>query len=210
MDDVSRRLQTSEDPMQVVREMIADTDYENWLMQHSSTPAQAEKRMANVWFLVDALQQTLERGDEDRTVEDAIARLILRDMLERNEEEEDADRVQLLTLHASKGLEYPHVYMMGMEEELLPHRTSIEEDNIEEERRLTYVGITRARKSLTMTLAGQRKQFGEIIDTMPSRFLDELPQEDLVYTGFDESSRQETKKMAGKMGLDALYKSIGA
>ncbi len=210
MDDVSRRLQTSEDPMQVVREMIADTDYENLLMQHSSTPAQAEKRMANVWFLVDELQQTLERGDEDRTVEDAIARLILRDMLERNEEEEDADRVQLLTLHASKGLEYPHVYMMGMEEELLPHRTSIEEDNIEEERRLTYVGITRARKSLTMTLAGQRKQFGEIIDTMPSRFLDELPQEDLVYTGFDESSRQETKKMAGKMGLDALYKSIGA
>lgn len=209
MDDVSRRLQTSEDPMQVVREMIADTDYENWLMQHSSTPAQAEKRMANVWFLVDALQQTMERGDEDRTVEEAIARLILRDMLERNEEEEDADRVQLLTLHASKGLEYPHVFMMGMEEELLPHRTSIEEDNIEEERRLTYVGITRARKSLTMTLAGQRKQFGEIIDTMPSRFLDELPQEDLVYTGFDESSRQETKKMAGKMGLDALYKSIG-
>ena len=210
MDNVSRQLQTSDDPMQVVREMIADSDYENWLMQHSSSPAQAEKRIANVWFLVDALQQTLERGDEDRTVADAIARLILRDMLERNEEEEDADRVQLLTLHASKGLEYPHVFMMGMEEELLPHRTSIEEDNIEEERRLTYVGITRARKSLTMTLAGQRKQFGEIIDTMPSRFLDELPQEDLVYSGFDASSTQETKKMAGKMGLDALYKSIGA
>ena len=209
MDNISRQLQTSHDPMQVVREMIADTDYENWLLQHSSTPVQAEKRMANVWFLVDALQQTLERGDEDRTVADAIARLILRDMLERNEEEEDADRVQLLTLHASKGLEYPHVFMMGMEEELLPHRTSIEEDNIEEERRLTYVGITRARKTLTMTLAGQRKQFGEIIDTMPSRFLDELPQEDLVYSGFDTSSTQETKKMAGKMGLDALYKSIG-
>ena len=210
MDDISRRIQTSDDPMQVLREMIADTDYESWLMQHSSTPAQAEKRMANVWFLVDALQQTLERGDEDRTVEDAIARLILRDMLERNEEEEDDDRVQLLTLHASKGLEYPHVYMMGMEEELLPHRTSIEEDNIEEERRLTYVGITRARKSLTITLAAQRKQFGEVIDTLPSRFLDELPQEDLAYSGFDESSTQETKKMAGKMGLDALYKSIGA
>ena len=210
MDNVSRQLQTSDDPMQVVREMIADSDYENWLMQHSSSPAQAEKRMANVWFLVDALQQSLERGDEDSTVADAIARLILRDMLERNEEEEDADRVQLLTLHASKGLEYPHVFMMGMEEELLPHRTSIEEDNIEEERRLTYVGITRARKSLTMTLAGQRKQFGEIIDTMPSRFLDELPQEDLVYSGFDASSTPETKKLAGKMGLDALYKSIGA
>ena len=210
MDRISRDIQTSEDPMRVLRDMIEDIDYENWLMQHSSTPAQAEKRMGNVWFLVDALQQSLERGDEDRTVEDAIASLILRDMMERNEEEEDHDRVQLLTLHASKGLEYPHVYMMGMEEDLLPHRTSIEEDNVEEERRLTYVGITRARKSLTMTLAGQRKQFGEVIDTMPSRFLDELPQEDLAYSGFDQSSTQETKKMAGRMGLDALYKSIGA
>lgn len=209
MDDVSQRLQTSEVPMQVVREIITDTDYENWLMQHSSTPAQAEKRMANVWFLVDALQRTLERSDEDKTVKDAIARLILRDMLERHEEDQYADCVQLLTLHASKGLEYSHVFMMGMEEELLPHRTSIEEDNIEEERRLTYVGITRARKSLTMTLAEKRKQFGEIVDTMPSRFLDELPQEDLVYIGFDESPCQETKKMAGKTGLDALYKSIG-
>lgn len=209
MDDVSQRLQTSEVPMQVVREIITDTDYENWLMQHSSTPAQAEKRMANVWFLVDALQRTLERSDEDKTVKDAIARLILRDMLERHEEDQYADCVQLLTLHASKGLEYSHVFMMGMEEELLPHRTSIEEDNIEEERRLTYVGITRARKSLTMTLAEKRKQFGEIVDTMPSRFLDELPQDDLVYIGFDESPCQETKKMAGKTGLDALYKSIG-
>lgn len=210
MDRISRDIQTSEDPMRVLRDMIEDIDYENWLMQHSSTPVQAEKRMANVWFLVDALQQSLERGDEERTVEDAIASLILRDMMERNEEEEDHDRVQLLTLHASKGLEYPHVYMMGMEEDLLPHRTSIEEDNVEEERRLTYVGITRARQSLTMTLAGQRKQFGEVIDTMPSRFLEELPQEDLEYSGFDQSSTQETKKMAGRMGLDALYKSIGA
>ena len=210
LDNVSRHLQTSDDPIGIIREMIDDADYENWLTQHSASPAAAEKRMANVWFLVNALQQSLERGDEDSTVEDAIARLILRDMMERNEEEEDHDRVQLLTLHASKGLEYPHVYMMGMEEDLLPHRTSIEEDNIEEERRLTYVGITRARKSLTMTLAGRRKQFGEIIETMPSRFLDELPQEDLTYSGFDESSTKETRKMAGRMGLDALYKSLGA
>ena len=209
LDNLSRQLQTSADPMQVVREMITDTGYENWLMQHSTTPTQAERRMANVWFLVNALQQTLERGEDDRTVEDAIARLILRDMLERNEED-DTDRVQLLTLHASKGLEYPHVFMMGMEEELLPHRTSIEEDNIEEERRLTYVGITRARQSLTITLAGQRKQFGEIIDTLPSRFLDELPQEDLCYSGFNAPANKQTAKMAGKVGLDALYKSIGA
>ena len=209
LDTVSRTMQTHDDPIRIIREMIEDADYENWLVQHSASVVAAEKRMGNVWFLVDALQQSIERGDEDRTIEEAIASLILRDMMERHEEEEDQNRVQLLTLHASKGLEYPHVYMMGMEEDLLPHRTSIEEDNVEEERRLTYVGITRARKSLTMTLAGKRKQFGEMIETMPSRFLDELPQEDLVHTGFDEASTQETKKMAGRMGLDALYKSLG-
>ena len=190
--------------------MIEDCDYENWLFQTTATPAGAEKRMGNVWFLVDSLQQSLERGDEDSTVEDAIARLILRDMMERQEEEEDNDKVQMLTLHASKGLEYPHVYMMGMEEDLLPHRTSIEEDNIEEERRLTYVGITRARKSLTMTLAGQRKQYGEVIDTTPSRFLDELPQEDLEYSGFDQKSSKEQNQMTGNAALAMLRNRLNS
>lgn len=210
MDNIARLSQTDDDPLKAVREMIDDCGYENWLMQTTATPAGAEKRMANVWFLIDSLQQSLERGDEDATLEDAISRLILRDMMERQEEEDDADRVQLLTLHASKGLEYPHVFMMGMEEDLLPHRTSIEEDNIEEERRLTYVGITRARKSLTITLAGQRKQFGEVIDTTPSRFLDELPQEDLAYSGFGEKTTEEQKKLTGNNALAALRQSLSS
>lgn len=210
MDNIARLSRTEEDPLKAVREMIDDCGYENWLGQTTATPAGAEKRMANVWFLIDSLQQSLERSDEDATLEDAISRLILRDMMERQEEEDDADRVQLLTLHASKGLEYPHVFMMGMEEDLLPHRTSIEEDNIEEERRLTYVGITRARKSLTMTMAGKRKQYGEVIDTTPSRFLDELPQEDLAYSGFGEKTTEEQKKLTGNNALAALKQSLSS
>ena len=210
LDNITRMSQTDDDPLKAVREMIDDCGYENWLMQTTATPAGAEKRMANVWFLIDSLKQSLEREDEDATLEEAISRLILRDMLERQEEENDADRVQLLTLHASKGLEYPHVFMMGMEEDLLPHRTSIEEDNIEEERRLTYVGITRARRTLTMTLAGKRKQFGEVIDTTPSRFLDELPQEDLVYSGFGEKATEEQKKQTGNSALAALRQSLSS
>src|SRR5690606_19648125 len=137
------------------------------------------------------------------TFEDAIAKLVLRDMLERQEEEEDADRVQLMTMHASKGLEYPHVYVMGMEEEILPHRSSIEADTVDEERRLAYVAITRAKRNLTFTFAARRRQFGEIIDCLPSRFLDELPQEDLEWEGTEDVT-VEQKQARGNSALDDI------
>ena len=194
-------------PIAAVREMIEDIDYEGWLHQNASSTKVAERRMENVWYLVDNIKNMFERalcdGDE-LTLEDAITKLILRDMMERQEEDQDEmDQVQLMTLHASKGLEYPHVFMVGMEEDLLPHRVSIEEDNIEEERRLTYVGITRAKRSLTMTLAGKRKQFGEIWETSPSRFLEELPEEDIELEGFIESDRT-VNKAKGEETLTSL------
>lgn len=99
-----------------------------------------------------------------------------------------------MTLHSAKGLEFPHVYMVGMEEQLLPHRTSIEEDNVEEERRLCYVGITRARQHLTLTLAAKRKRFGEFIDCEPSRFISELPKEDLQWINGKEKLQGSDKK----------------
>ncbi|MGB2150761.1 MAG: 3'-5' exonuclease, partial [Cobetia amphilecti] len=144
---------TQDDPIAAIRQMIEDIDYEAWLHQNSSSPQVAERRMANVWILVESLKDTLSRmqeEDENATIEDAISRLVLRDMLEQQEKEDDSDRVQLMTLHSAKGLEYPHVYIIGMEEDLLPHRNSVDEGNIEEERRLAYVGITRARETLTL------------------------------------------------------------
>ena len=105
------------------------------------------------------------------TIEDAIGKLVLRDMLERQQEEEEgAEGVQMMTMHASKGLEFPSVYIIGFEEEILPHRSSIEADTIEEERRPAYVGITRAKRNLALTFAAKRKQYGEVIDCTPSRF----------------------------------------
>ena len=113
------------------------------------------------------------------------------------------DMASLMTLHSAKGLEFPHVYLVGMEEELLPHRSSIEEENIEEERRLAYVGITRARQTLTITLSQRRKQFGEVVTTEPSRFLDELPQDDLQREGFGEKD-PEANAARGKETLASL------
>lgn len=193
------------DPIAALRSMVMDIDYETWVRSQTSSDKAADFRMGNVWFLIDALKNTLERDEEgEMTIEEAIAKLVLRDMLERQQEEEEgAEGVQMMTLHASKGLEFPYVFIMGMEEEILPHRSSIEADTIEEERRLAYVGITRARQNLAMTFAAKRKQYGEIIECMPSRFLDELPPEDLEWEG-QEDAPVEVKAARGNDALAAM------
>ncbi len=201
MDKIRQQCAENE-PIAVLRSMVMDIDYENWLRQNASSDKVAEARMGNVWFLIDALKNTLERDEDgDMTIEDAIGKLVLRDMLERQQEEEEgAEGVQMLTLHASKGLEFPYVFIIGMEEEILPHRSSIEADTIEEERRLAYVGITRARQTLAFTFAAKRKQYGEIIDCSPSRFLDELPPEDLSWEGLEDTP-VEVKAVRGNAAL---------
>jgi ATP-dependent DNA helicase Rep len=190
-----------------VRQMIDDIDYAGWLDQISSTEDVSRRRMANVDFLLDSLQRLMSQ--ENVALEEAISRLVLRDLLEQQEEEKAGpDSVQLLTLHAAKGLEFPHVYIIGMEENLLPHRASIEAGSIEEERRLAYVGITRARETLTMSLAGKRRQFGDTIDCQPSRFLDELPADDLEWQGGPEAD-EEANRQRGLETLAALKAMLG-
>ncbi|WP_271409778.1 DNA helicase Rep [Pseudomonas sp. Q1-7] len=200
--DTVRQQCAQTDPIAALRSMVMDIDYENWIRQNASSDKVADFRMGNVWFLIDALKNTLERDEEGgMTIEEAIAKLVLRDMLERQQEEEEgAEGVQMMTLHASKGLEFPYVFIMGVEEDILPHRSSIEADTIEEERRLAYVGITRARQNLAMTFAAKRKQYGEIIECSPSRFLEELPQEDLEWEGMEDAP-VEVKAARGNTAL---------
>lgn len=128
-----------------------------------------------------------------------VTHLTLRDMLELGEDDDDSDQVQLMTLHASKGLEFPYVYLIGMEEGILPHQTSIDEDNVEEERRLAYVGITRAQKELTFSLCRERRQYGELVRPEPSRFLAELPNDDVLWERdkpkFTTEQKQEKHKI---------------
>lgn len=195
IEEVKEALERENDSMAIIKQMFRDIDYENWLMEQSSSPKVAEKRMENVYQLLNSIESMLNK-DPEATVESVIGKLVLMDLLEQQQEEDDTDRVQLMTLHASKGLEFPYVFMMGLEEEILPHRNSIEEDNIEEERRLMYVGITRAKQELTLTMAGKRKQYGEEFETTPSRFLEELPQEDLTWEGKPGSEKTKEEKQA--------------
>jgi len=199
-----------EDPIPVVKQLFTDIEYDQWLYQNANTPKQAERRMENVWYLVESLNKMMEKdkGTADEIgIDEAISKLMLRDMLEQQEDDDDSDKVHLLTLHASKGLEFPHVFIMGLEEELLPHRNSIEEDNIEEERRLMYVGITRAKRTLTLTYSAMRKQYGEKIETIPSRFLDELPEDDLQWEGGEKKDKKLIQEK-GNSTLSALLNNL--
>lgn len=196
--EYTRQACEEHDPVKILHELIDDIDYSGWLHQNTSNAKIAEKRMENIYFLISSIEKMLAKSDDNDpiTLETAINKLVLQDILDRQEEEDLTDRVQLMTLHASKGLEFPYVFVMGFEEEILPHSNSILENNIEEERRLAYVGITRAQKALTLTLAAKRKQFGEIVETTPSRFIEELPQDELVREGFGSSSPESNQAAA--------------
>jgi ATP-dependent DNA helicase Rep len=177
-------LAKEEDAATLARKIITDIHYEQWLEETCDNPQAAEKRMENVLELA-AWMQRITTQDEDKSFADAVARISLLGMLD-TADDSSGDQVMLMTLHAAKGLEFPHVFIVGMEEGLLPHRVSMDEDSIEEERRLAYVGITRARKSLTFSLAKKRKRYGETILCEASRFLAELPAEDLQWEGGDQ------------------------
>ncbi|CCN33141.1 ATP-dependent DNA helicase rep [Vibrio nigripulchritudo SO65] len=198
--------------VEAVRSLVRDINYEDWLYETSSSPKAAEMRMKNVSDLYSWIVADLE-GDnydnEEKTLKEVVQRLTLRDMMERGEDDDDADQVQLMTLHASKGLEFPYVYLIGAEEGILPHQTSIDEENVDEERRLMYVGITRAQKELTFTLCKERRQFGESIKPQHSRFLDELPFDDVEWEQVKKPVSQEERMQKGQAhiaNLKAMFK----
>ena len=152
---------------------------------------------------VGRVSRTATGDSQALTLEDVVSRISLMDVLDRQRENSDADAVQLLTLHTAKGLEFPHVCLVGFEEELLPHRVSVEDDSIEEERRLAYVGLTRAQQTLLITYAQSRSRYGESIDCEPSRFLDELPGEHLDWPDAKPPD-PETQQLTARAHLAGL------
>ena len=160
----------------LIENIINDIPYRNMLLEeYPDSPKTVEYKMTGIRILSDRINRYLERNP-DATLSDYINVTAL-----VNEDDEDDDnKVSLMTMHASKGLEFDIVYIAGMEDDIIPSKRSLEEDldNIYEERRLFYVAITRARRELIINYALKRiNSMGEVKTALPSRFLEEIPQD---------------------------------
>ena len=131
------------------------------------------------WMVVEILSRVLDgfvnkAAHSQKTLQEFIHSMVLRDQMEEASDQKNQNKVQLMTLHACKGLEYPVILLVGCEEDIIPHKTL--GLDIDEERRLFYVGLTRAKKHLVLTKAETRKRYGQLKPVAPSRFLLEIPE----------------------------------
>ncbi|MBL8481967.1 MAG: UvrD-helicase domain-containing protein, partial [Rhodocyclaceae bacterium] len=172
----------------VMEDLLKAISYETWLFE-SCPPREAETKWANVRDFADWLGRKGE--EENRSLVELAQSIALISMLDKNQAEQDA--VQLATLHAAKGLEFKHVYLVGVEEGILPHRESVETGKLEEERRLMYVGVTRAERTLTLTCCERRPMGKEIRQCEPSRFIAELG-EDIQQLGKPGTATPQDRK----------------
>ncbi len=198
-----RRQAEEMDAMSLTRRIIDELDYADWLQRTSQSKKQAESRLANVEELVSWIGN-LQKHQDEPTLSSLVSQLTLMSILENSDDDKTADSVQLMTLHAAKGLEFPHVYLVGFEEDTIPHAQCQDEDGIQEERRLAYVGITRAERQLTISYARTRQKYGEVIQCEPSRFIAEMPVEDLEGAEHGEQLSAEEKKQRGLQQLENL------
>ncbi len=195
-----RRDAETSDAMTLTRAIINDLHYADWLRNTSNSQKQAEARMANVEELISWIGN-LQKQQDEPTLDKLVTQLTLMSILE-NSDDEKSDSVQLSTFHAAKGLEFPHVYLVGFEEDSIPHFQSQDDAGIEEERRLAYVGITRAEKQLTISYAQTRQKYGEVIQCEPSRFIAEMPADELE--GAEHSSSNLSAEEKKEKGIDHL------
>ena len=182
---------------QIMPDLLNAIGYEAWLYEHED-PRAAQTKWGNV---SEFSKWLIRKGEEDeKTLIDLTQTIALINLLDKAEENPDA--VQLSTLHAAKGLEFKHVFLIGIEEGVLPHRESQAPEKIEEERRLMYVGITRAQRSLHISYSEKRKQGKEFIPCEPSRFIAEMGKEDLRFSGGKSDAPPD--KATGSARLDAM------
>lgn len=182
---------------EVMNDLLSAIDYEAWLFD-SHEPRQAETKWKNVSDFVGWINRKSETDEKSMIA--MTQTIALLNLLESRDQETDV--VSLSTLHAAKGLEFGHVFLVGVEENILPHERSESPEQVEEERRLMYVGITRAQRSLQISYCTRRKRGKEFAGCDPSRFIAELPQADIVYSGVVAAGN--TPAVTKEEGMDKL------
>jgi len=184
----------------LLNELLSTIKYEEWLYEQQDERG-AQAKWQNV---LDFVKWMGDKGEEEgSTLLDLTQKVALMTMLDRQDDGTRPDAVQLSTLHAAKGLEFPHVFLIGCEESILPsfgdgEGRELTDDRLEEERRLMYVGVTRAQRSLNITWCRKRKKARELVSCFPSRFIKELQLET------DKDLPDDTPKMSPKDRLSAL------
>ena len=186
----------------VLRDVVAESGYLAELKRTCKTPEEALGRETNVHELLASFEEYEGRSTEG-------LRGFLDEMMLRQEQEEEADDAQgqgvtLITLHAAKGLEFRHAYLIGLEEGLLPHDRSKVEGSIDEERRLLYVGITRAMRTLTLTWCRNRLKYGSAAPCTASSFIKELPAEWIEHRNAAEILSAPVEHTSAKSRFDQL------
>jgi ATP-dependent DNA helicase Rep len=189
---------------EVMNDLLAAIDYEAWLFD-TLEPRQAESRWANVQDFAGWMKRRSETDEKNMVA--MTQTIALLNLLESREPDNDA--VALSTLHAAKGLEFGHVFLVGAEEGLLPHSNSETAAQVEEERRLMYVGITRAQRSLQISYCSKRRRGKEWKACEASRFIAELPQDEVVYAGAIADKMPEVSKAEGMDKLARLKAMLG-
>lgn len=163
----------------MAEELLKEIDYTEFLRKNCKTPDELEKRRANVAELLEGMRSHFDRSKKGlRGFLDSVA--LMQDREEKKEAE--GNGVSLITMHAAKGLEFPACYIIGVEEGILPHSRSVEEGSRDEERRLLYVGITRAMEDLVITWCRSRRRYGDRMPCQPSSFFKELSRDELEET----------------------------
>lgn len=177
--------------------LIGDINYMEFVEKGYDSPKIVARKKDDVRNFIVSADKFQDRFEDDATLSFWLERLLLADNQDKQNGEDSIvkNEVQLMTYHSSKGLEFDTVFMVGTEEELLPHKNSIKnDDDIDEERRLCYVGITRAKRKLMMTYAKERKIYGKDIKRFRSRFFEKLVGKDLLEqdrTNFGHLSSEE-------------------
>ena len=190
------------------REFLEQTGYFIDLKHSEKDPKAADNRLQSAMDLlssIDELTNKIVNTSGDEKLAHFLEEISLdQDRFENENEQPDA--VTMITMHSCKGLEFPHVHIVGMEQGLLPHTRSVEEGTMDEERRLFYVAITRAMESLTISHCETRKKYGQITSCEPSRFLTELPAECVEVV--DGVFQRPATKESGAAMFDALKASL--